>query len=116
MPRVGDTNLVNVLSAYDLISSANPIHPSQQRNYRAIHLLDGVPDSILETETSPAPTRDYRHTTPSFNLTAAAYTPATTNNIKMVDGISQNNGGSLLANFFDPTRHSFYFGNISACS
>jgi hypothetical protein len=125
MPRVANPDLANFISAFDITSETNPTplnQDPQERNYRVIHRGDGTPDS-LPTQV-PLTTRQFRHHTPSFNITSdnTVTAPAITDvQISSRDGISQLTGVPLniLGTPSDLgatiLAHKWYFGYISAC-
>jgi hypothetical protein len=126
MPRVGNTDLANLLSAFDITSETNPAPINQdpeERNFRVVHVGDGTPD-ILGLQPSDT-SNQFRHITPSFNVTSnnTVLNPAISDiQISSRDGISQLTGVPYDSGFglpLDPVAtgnaHAVYFGLISAC-
>jgi hypothetical protein len=126
MPRVSNPDLANFLSAFDPTSEIDPTPINQDkldRNFRVVHKGDGTPDLLLLQPLFT--TRQYRHLTPSFNLTAEnnVTVPVLTDvQISSRDGISQTTGVpvSILGLPANATAtilaHQWYFGFISACA
>jgi hypothetical protein len=126
MPRVSNPDLANFLSAFDPTSETDPTPINQDaldRNFRVIHKGDGTPDLLLLQPI--ATTRQYRHLTPSFNLTAEnnVTAPARADvQISSRDGISQTTGvpfniiGLPVDGRATVMAHRWYFGFISACA
>jgi hypothetical protein len=115
MPRASNPQLADFLTADDNISTANPIPKApKQRNFRVIHTGDYIPDWIGLTDTGG----QYRHITPSFNITSfnVPLVGAGDVNIVSTGGTSQVTGVSGFS--FALSRavpHSYYFGVINAC-
>jgi hypothetical protein len=127
MPRVSNPDLANFISAFDITSETNPTPINQdplERNFRVVHRGDGTPDALPLQP--PFTTRQYRHLTPSFNITSdnTVIAPAITDvQISSRDGISQLTGVALAPLLGVPSdigatalAHRWYFGFISACA
>ncbi|KAF2429952.1 alpha/beta-hydrolase [Tothia fuscella] len=126
MPRAVNPDLANFISAFDVTSETNPAPINQdplERNFRVVHRGDGTPDLLpLQPFLS---TKQYRHLTPSFNITSdnTVLAPAITDvQISSRDGISQLTGVPYVPILNLPTdinataqAHRQYFGLISAC-
>jgi hypothetical protein len=128
MPRTVNSPLADNITAFDPISSTNPTPKNQfQRNFRVVHALDYIPDSIFLSYTVqdafaggiPGTVITSRHSSPSFNITTPSKVipPFGSVFLNDTDGTSQQTGvtlDSFAKDISDP--HNYYFGQINACA
>jgi hypothetical protein len=127
MPQASNPDLANFISRVYPTSETNPTpinQDAQNRNFRVVHVGDGVPD-LLALQTFAG--RQYRHLTPSFSITSdnTVLAPAITDvQISSRDGISQLTGVPLApaSGILFPAdlvatglAHQWYFGFLNAC-